>query len=337
MQRYIKKGNPKLMTDLAIEISEVLKLEKDDSYSIPGVEVKQKYFKDDDMTITKVTILNEEGEKNMGKEVGQYITIESKALKENNPDEHETIISVLAETISSLLPTKKRDKLNVLVIGLGNRFATPDTLGPKVSNQVFVTRHVAVKAPDLLEESMSYLSSFAPSVMGLTGIETAEIIQGIVKNVKPDCIIAVDALAARNTSRINTTIQVTDTGISPGAGVGNKRKELNEELMGCKVIAIGIPTVVDTVTLVSDALKDLVEHMLKKSEHSPFYEMLKELTEQEYYELIKESIYPELSELFVTPKEMDGIMEYLASIVANGINLAVHKGMTIKDINKYTY
>lgn len=337
MKRYIKRGNPRLMTDLAIEISEVLKLDKDESYDIPGVEIKQKYFEEEEMTISKVTILNQEGVENMGKEKGQYITIESRSLKENNPDHHESIISVLAETISSLLPPKKGDKLSVLVIGLGNRFATPDTLGPKVSNQVFVTRHVAVKAPDLLEESMSHLSSFAPSVMGLTGIETAEIIYGVVQNVKPDCIIAVDALAARNTSRINTTIQVTDTGISPGAGVGNKRRELNEELMGCKVIAIGVPTVVDTVTLVSDALKDLVEHMLKNAEHSPFYDMMKGLSEEDQYSLIKESIYPELSELFVTPKEMDEVMEYLASIVANGINLAVHKGMTLKDINKYTY
>ena len=337
MKRYVKKSNPKIMTDLAIEISEVLKLEKDDSYDIPGVEIKQKHFEEEDMTVTKVTILNEDGAENMGKEIGQYITIESKSLKENNPDYHETIISILAETISSLLPEKKGDKLNVLVIGLGNRFATPDTLGPKVSNQVFVTRHVAVKAPDLLEESMSYLSSFAPSVMGLTGIETAEIIQGVVQNVKPDCIIAVDALAARSAARINTTIQVTDTGISPGAGVGNKRKELKQEIMGCKVIAVGIPTVVDTTTLVSDALKELVSHMLKHAEHSPFYDMLKELSEEEHYELVKESIYPELSELFVTPKEMDEVMEYLASIVSNGINLAVHKGMTLKDINKYTY
>ena len=337
MKRYVKKSNPKIMTDLAIEISEVLKLEKDDSYDIPGVEIKQKHFEEEDMTVTKVTILNEDGAENMGKEIGQYITIESKSLKENNPDYHETIISILAETISSLLPEKKGDKLNVLVIGLGNRFATQDTLGPKVSNQVFVTRHVAVKAPDLLEESMSYLSSFAPSVMGLTGIETAEIIQGVVQNVKPDCIIAVDALAARSAARINTTIQVTDTGISPGAGVGNKRKELKQEIMGCKVIAVGIPTVVDTTTLVSDALKELVSHMLKHAEHSPFYDMLKELSEEEHYELVKESIYPELSELFVTPKEMDEVMEYLASIVSNGINLAVHKGMTLKDINKYTY
>lgn len=337
MDGYEKVGNFSPRTDLAIEISNALKLDRDDSYEIPGVEVKQKALEEGALAVTKVRILNTEGEKNMGKPIGDYITIESNGLKQNNPELHEKIISVLAEAIKSLLPEKKQDQLNILVIGLGNRFATPDTLGPKVANQVFVTRHMALKAPELLDEGVCYLSSFAPSVMGLTGIETAEVIRGVADNVKPDCIIAIDALAARSATRINTTIQITNTGISPGAGVGNKRKELNEATIGCKVIAVGVPTVVDTVTLVSDALNDLISHMLKQAEHSPFYDVLKDLTAEEHYQLIKESIYPEISDLFVTPKEIDEVMEYLSSIVANGINLAVHHGMTLKDINKYTY
>lgn len=337
MERYENRGNVSLRTDLAIEISNALKLDKDDSYEIPGVEIKQKNIEEGVLAVTKVTILNKEGEENMGKPMGEYITIESNGLKQNNPELHEKIIMVLAEAIKSLLPDKKSDELNILVIGLGNRFATPDTLGPKVANQVFVTRHMALKAPELLDEGVCHLSSFAPSVMGLTGIETAEIIRGVAANVKPDCIIAIDALAARSAARINTTIQITNTGISPGAGVGNKRKELNEASVGCKVIAVGVPTVVDTVTLVSDALNDLIQHMLKQAEHSPFYDVLKDLTQQEHYQLVKESIYPEISDLFVTPKEIDEVMEYLSSIVSNGINLAVHSGMTLKDINKYTY
>ena len=337
MDGYEKVGNFSPRTDLAIEISNALKLDRDDSYEIPGVEVKQKALEEGALAVTKVRILDTEGEKNMGKPIGDYITIESNGLKQNNPELHEKIISVLAEAIKSLLPEKKQAQLNILVIGLGNRFATPDTLGPKVANQVFVTRHMALKAPELLDEGVCYLSSFAPSVMGLTGIETAEVIRGVADNVKPDCIIAIDALAARSATRINATIQITNTGISPGAGVGNKRKELNEATIGCKVIAVGVPTVVDTVTLVSDALNDLISHMLKQAEHSPFYDVLKDLTAEEHYQLIKESIYPEISDLFVTPKEIDEVMEYLSSIVANGINLAVHPGMTLKDINKYTY
>lgn len=323
-------------TDLAIEISDVLKLDKDEDYQIPGVEIQQKNLEEKEITITRVRILNEEGEQNMGKPQGDYITIECSGIKQNNPTLHERVIDVLAQAITSLLP-KKEEPLNVLVIGLGNRFATPDTLGPKVANQVFVTRHIALKAPELIEDDVAYLSSFAPSVMGLTGIETAEIIQGVAENVKPDCIIAVDALAARNISRINSTIQISDTGISPGAGVGNCRKELNEKSVGCKVIAIGVPTVVDTATLVADTLTHLVQVVAKESKGSPLFDLLKDLKEEEHHQLVRELLDPEVSKLFMTPKEIDEIIEYLASIISNGINIAVHPCMTLKDINKYTY
>lgn len=324
-------------TDLAIEISNALKLDQDEDYEIPGVEVYQKAIIPNELTVTKVAIVSEEGEQSMGKPRGNYITIESNSIKENNPEMHEKVIDVLSGAIASLLPEKKGRPLNVLVIGLGNRFATPDTLGPKVANQVLVTRHIAIKAPEVLEEDVCHLSSLAPGVMGLTGIETAEIIRGVVENVQPDCIIAIDALAARSASRINATIQVADTGIAPGAGVGNCRKQLNEETLGCKVIAVGVPTVVDTVTLVSDAFNSLIQNMLRQAEHSPFYDVLKELSDQEQYELIKETLYPEIRDLFVTPKEIDEIIQYLSSIISNGINIAVHPGLTLKDINKYTY
>ena len=324
-------------TDLAIEISDVLRLNKDEDYQIPGVEIHQKEIENKEINITRVRILNEEGEAQMGKPKGHYITIECPGIKQNNPSLHEKVIDVLSQAVASLLPEKKEGPLNVLVIGLGNRFATPDTLGPKVANQVFVTRHVALKAPELIEDDVAYLSSFAPSVMGLTGIETAEIIRGVAENVKPDCIIAIDALAARSVSRINTTIQISDTGISPGAGVGNCRKELNEASIGCKVIAIGVPTVVDTATLVSDTLGHLIQTLREQAEESHLVELLGGLSEEDHYQLIKETLAPEISELFVTPKEIDEIMEYLASIISNSINIAVHPCMTLDDINKYTY
>lgn len=324
-------------TDLAIEISDGLKLDKDKDYQIPGVEIHEKELEDKALKVTRVRILNNEGEQNMGKPKGDYITIECNGIKQNNPSLHEKVIDVLSQAISSLLPKKKNVPLNVLVIGLGNRFATPDTLGPKVANQVFVTRHVALKAPELIEEDVAHLSSFAPSVMGLTGIETAEIIKGVAENVKPDCIIAIDALAARNVARINATIQISDTGISPGAGVGNCRKELNESTIGCKVIAVGVPTVVDTATLVSDALSAILQTLMNEAKSTPLFDILKDLKEEEHYQLIKETLAPEIRELFVTPKEIDEIMEYLASIISNGINIAVHPCITLDDINKYTY
>ena len=324
-------------TDLAIEISDAIRLDKDEDYQIPGVEIATKSQEEGEIKITRVRILDEDGEVQMGKPKGDYITIECPGIKQNNPSLHEKVIDVVSQAITSLLPKVKDRPLNVLVIGLGNRYATPDTLGPKVVNQVFVTRHVALKAPELIEDDVAHLSAFAPSVMGLTGIETAEIIRGVADNVKPDCLIAIDALAAREVSRINSTIQISNTGISPGAGVGNKRKVLNEETIGCKVIAVGVPTVVDTATLVADTLRTLISHMIKQAEHSALFDLLKDLKDEEQYQLVKETLSPEVGELFVTPKEIDEIMEYLASIIANGINIAVHPCMTLEDINKYTY
>lgn len=337
MEKATKDRNFFPRTDLAIEISDLLKLDQAEDYQIPGVEIQEKKIDDEELKITRVRILDETGEQQMGKPKGDYITIECPGIKENRPELHQKVIDVAAQSIASLLPKKDKQPLSVLVIGLGNRFATPDTLGPKVANQVFVTRHIALKAPELMEEDMAHLSSFAPSVMGLTGIETAEIIRGVAENVKPDCIIAIDALAARNVSRINATIQISDTGISPGAGVGNCRKELNKETIGCKVIAIGVPTVVDTATLVSDTLSEITQQMVSQAEHSPLFDMLKEASETDFYHLVRETLGETVKDLFVTPKEIDEIIEYLSSIIANSINIAVHPCMTLEDINKYTY
>ena len=324
-------------TDLAIEISNTLKLNQAEDYQIPGVKVHTDYKESCDMTITHVSIENESGEEHMGKPKGDYITIECSSIKENNPDAHKEVIAAVAQSLTFVLPKNLSKTLNVLVIGLGNRFATPDTLGPKVANKVLVTRHINLKTPDSIDDSVCHLSSLAPGVMGLTGIETVEIISGVAEKIKPDCIIAIDALAARSASRINSTIQITNTGISPGAGVGNSRKQLNEQTVGCPVVAIGVPTVVDTATLVTDALNQLIENMLKQAEHSQLYDMLKELSEQEKYHLIRETLFPQIGDLFVTPKEIDEVIEYLTSIIANAINIAVHPGISIEDINKYTY
>lgn len=331
-------------TDLAIEISTSLREGHDDDYQIEGVTVSTKVDEKFDITTTHVAVTNEAGAKKMGKPEGNYITIECPSLGENDPECHKAVMNMLALELGNLLPKNNlkgdneafKDR-SILVIGLGNRFATPDTLGPKVAGKVFVTRHIKEKVPDAIEEDVSSLSSLAPGVMGLTGIETSEIVQGVAENIKPDCIIAIDALAARNAKRINATIQISDTGISPGAGVGNKRKGIDKETMGCPVIAIGVPTVVDAATLVNDTLDHLIEAMIKEAEHSPLYDMLKELGEQEKYALIRDTLFPYIGDLFVTPKDIDEVMEYLANIIANGINIAVHPGITLEDINRYSY
>lgn len=334
MNEYMENWSPR--TDLAIEIGALLKEDKPEDYQIEGVEILTKENEAFGITTTHVKVKDDKGAQNMGKPIGNYITIECQGIKDNDPEIHEEVIKVLAEELKKILPNKK-EKNNILVVGLGNRFATPDTLGPNVAGKVLVTRHLNQAMPEQIDDSVCNLSSLIPGVMGLTGIETSEIIKGVAENIKPDCIVAIDALGARNAKRINTTIQISDTGISPGAGIGNKRKQLNEETMGCPVIAIGVPTVVDAATLVNDTLDHLIFAMLQEAEHSPFYEMLKELSDREKYALIKEVLFPLVGDLFVTPKDIDEVVEYLTNIISNGINIAVHPGITLQDINKYTY
>ncbi|OON93033.1 MAG: GPR endopeptidase [Epulopiscium sp. Nele67-Bin001] len=321
-------------TDLAIEMGAVLKGELADDYQIEGVDVQVDKF--ENYKKTHIEVLDDAGKNIMGKPIGHYITIESEHLKENEPEVHKQIIEELADCIKGLLPTHE-GTLKVLIVGLGNRQATPDTLGPYVTDKVIVTRHLAEFVPEAIDDSVCHLSSLAPGVMGLTGIETSEIIKGVVQHIKPDCIIAIDALGARSATRINSTIQISNTGISPGAGIGNKRKKLDKESMGCPVIAIGVPTVVDAATLINDTMDRLIDSMLEEANNPEFYSMLKGLGQQEKYTLIKEVISPTIGNLFVTPKDIDEVITYLGNVIANAINIAVHPGVTIDDINKYRY
>ena len=334
MEKTLTSWTPR--TDLALEIGMELNKNRteDEGYHIEGVEVKVTSDETYPITTTYVHIQNELGAKNMGKPIGHYITVESQEMKNNNPEVHQEIIHSVSTEIKKLLP-KKAD-LHVLVVGLGNRYATPDRLGPEVSGKVLVTRHLKEHAPEAIDESVNTLSSLTPGVMGLTGIETGEIIKGVVEKIKPDCIIAIDALAARSPERINTTIQISDTGISPGAGIGNKRKELSEATMGCPVIAIGVPTVIDTATLVNDTLDQMIHQMLEHAPNHTFYNLLKEAGEEEKYSMIREILIPQLGNLFVTAKDIDEIIMYLTTIIFNSINIAVHPGIGLEDINKYS-
>ena len=334
MEKTLTSWTPR--TDLALEIGMELNKNhtEDEGYHIEGVEVKVTSDETYPITTTYVHIQNELGAKNMGKPIGHYITVESQEMKNNNPEVHQEIIHSVSTEIKKLLP-KKAD-LHVLVVGLGNRYATPDRLGPEVSGKVLVTRHLKEHAPEAIDESVNTLSSLTPGVMGLTGIETGEIIKGVVEKIKPDCVIAIDALAARSPERINTTIQISDTGISPGAGIGNKRKELSEATMGCPVIAIGVPTVIDTATLVNDTLDQMIHQMLEHAPNHTFYNLLKEAGEEEKYSMIREILIPQLGNLFVTAKDIDEIIMYLTTIIFNSINIAVHPGIGLEDINKYS-
>lgn len=225
-----------LRTDLAIELHEQHQL----GSNIPGVKIAKERDKDIDVGITWVSVTNSEGAIALGKPIGNYITLESNILKQNDPAAHKEIAKVLAQKLGKL--HNLAPNAQVLIIGLGNRYVTPDALGPQVCERVLITRHMGEHVPEGLQGKLCGVSALAPGVMGITGIETAEIVKGVCDRIHPDIVIAIDALAARSASRINTTIQICDTGISPGAGMGNKRAVLNEESLGVPVIAIGVPT-----------------------------------------------------------------------------------------------
>ena len=321
-------------TDLAIEARELAQQNAQEADRLDGVDVSTK--EDPDYFLTHVRIHSEEGSRLMGKPKGDYITLESEKLKENDAECHEKIIKILAENICSLVKFSEDDC--ILVAGLGNWNITPDALGPKVVSKILVTRHLQGTLPEEIEETVRPVAAVSPGVMGITGIETGEILKGIVDKLHPSLLIAIDALAARRSNRINAAIQMSDTGVAPGAGVGNQRMMLDKESLGIPVIAIGLPTVVDAATLVNDTMDRILEEMMQQTEKgSEFYKTLQSLEQEEKYQMIADILGPYTGNMFVTPKEVDAVVDRLANIIANAVNIAIHPGVTMEDINKYKW
>ena len=321
-------------TDLAIEARELAQQNAQEADQLEGVDVKTK--EDPDYFLTHVRIHSEEGSRLMGKPKGDYITLESEKLKENDVECHEKIIKLLAENIRSLVNFGEDDC--ILVAGLGNWNITPDALGPKVVSKILVTRHLQGTLPEEIEKTVRPVAAVSPGVMGITGIETGEILKGIVDKLQPSLLIAIDALAARRSNRINAAIQMSDTGDAPGAGVGNKRMMLDKDRLGIPVIAIGVPTVVDAATLVNDTMDRILGEMMQQTEKgSAFYQTLQSLEQEEKYQMITDILGPYTGNMFVTPKEVDAVVDRLANIIANAINIAIHPGVTMEDINKYVW
>ncbi len=324
-----------IRTDLALEARE--EIGKGRTGEIDGMEVYEEEFANHRIKLTWVEITGEEASEAMGKPPGNYITIESEAMKENDTKTHEQIAKIMAKYLGKLHKLKK--SASILIVGLGNQYVTPDALGPKVVSSVLVTRHLREGLPKELTGAMRGVSAISPGVMGLTGIETMDIIKGVVDRIKPDLVVAIDALAARCTNRINATIQMSDTGISPGAGIGNKRAMLDKKSLGVPVVAIGVPTVVDAVTLVNDTmdmmLKSILVSLEEMNTEAGFFRMLEGLTQDEKRGLISEILSPYAGAMFVTPKEVDAVIERLAGIIANALNMALHPGITADDINRY--
>jgi spore protease len=300
----------------------------------PGVEVEN--AGDINIKITRVKITSPTGEASIGKPMGTYITLEVPGLKDNDQALYENTCKALAKELISLV--KLGDKSTVLVVGLGNWNVTPDALGPKVVSSMMVTRHLLQYVPEQVDDGVRPVCAIAPGVLGITGIETGEIVKGIVDRIHPDFIIAIDALASRRMDRVSTTIQLADTGIAPGSGVGNKRMELSKNSMGVPVIAIGVPTVVDAATMANDTIDLVMDSLIKQaSQGSDFYNMMKGIDRDEKYQLIQEVLNPYIGSLIVTPKEIDDIIERISKVIANGLNIALHQGITLDDVNRYVH
>ena len=309
-----------IRTDLALEATEIC---EEQSTALDGVVVDTKEL--EDCTVTTVEIINETGSKIMNKEIGKYITLESDLMKFDDDDSREKVINYLKDELIDIFGTDQSKR--TLVIGLGNWNITSDALGPRAVSKTLVTRHIFKNYNKDYDDDFSEVAALSPGVMGITGIETVEIVKSIVDKIKPDRVVAIDALASRKMDRVNATIQISTGGIAPGGGVGNKRKALDKSYLGVDVIAIGVPTVVDAATLTIDVLDLAIDNLMEVSkESSGFYTMLKKLKEEEKYQLIKDSLDPYDKNLIVTPKDIDETTENLAIIISEGLNRSLHPG-----------
>lgn len=305
-------------TDMADERKDIYK-KANNLENIPGIETSESTVNDNIKTnIVKIT--NEQGEQAIGKPIGTYVTVDIKNLKLATDEDIQKASDVVKDELKKIIDSHCERQDEILVVGLGNQFVTPDSLGPKVVSEIEVTKHFIKYTPQYVVEGTRSVCAIAPGVLGTTGIETSEIIRGIVDKVQPKMLIVIDSLASKSIERISSTVQISDTGIVPGGGVGNAREELSEKSIGIPVIAIGVPMVVESAVLVNDCL-DLFIGKLQNEAKSNDY--LNELKEKDNYEEIKESLNPTGYNMIVTPKEIDDLIENMKDIVSTAINSAV--------------
>lgn len=291
-------------TDLAME-----NLASDLSY--PGVEVHR--WQESDIELIEVVILTEEAAQALGKPCGSYLTLECPLLREHDPDARIAMSTLLGEELGRMLDSE--DDAPVLVVGLGNRSVTPDALGPAVIDKTLVTRHI--QGSSFAAENMRSVCAMAPGVLGVTGIETVELVESLVRDLKPRAVVCIDSLAARDSRRIGCTIQVSNTGIQPGSGVGNHRKPLTRETLGVDVIAVGVPTVIYAATLARDAFA-----LLSDAENH----------EEALNALEKDLLDTSLGNLIVTPRDIDAIVKNCAALISAAVNRALQPRLSEAEI-----
>ena len=325
MNYVIEKEKPdfEVRTDLALEERESF---PGDGGEIAGVSLREWQYKAKQVKLTEVKILDQRGAKAMGKPKGTYLTLEADQLAEKDEDYHEQVSEELAKHIRRLISHMVQgEEWKILVVGLGNPSVTPDALGPKAVGHLQVTRHLEQQYGEgfCREKGLPVLSGIVPGVMAQTGMETAEILKGIMEETKPDLLIAIDALAARSIRRLGTTIQVTDTGIHPGSGVGNHRHSLTKESLGVPVLAIGVPTVVGAAAIVHDTVNTMIETLANNMATKGMGDFIQEMSSDEQYDLIRELLEPEFGSLYVTPPNIDEMIGRLSFTISEGIHQAV--------------
>ncbi|TFB24861.1 GPR endopeptidase [Filobacillus milosensis] len=353
-------------TDLAVEARQMfIEQNPDKKHELDGIIINE--YEEEEFKLTRV-VIDEQGAERVGKKAGNYITVESQQLRRLEKDFGRKSATILAQEIKRLIEKHKIPMdAKCLIVGLGNGYVTPDALGPNTVNKLYVTTHLFNLHPEMVGEGDRSVSAFTPGVMGLTGMETSDIIFGVVNKTNPDFMIVVDALAARSIDRVNTTLQLSDTGINPGSGVGNDRKEVSKETLNIPVFSIGIPTVVDAVTITNDTIDYILKHFGREMEEGDqpgkaltpagmdfgerrtytdedlpdeearqtYLGIVGALKEDEKRQLIREVLRPTGHNLIVTPKEVDEVINYMSEVVASAINQALHESINAENAKHF--
>ncbi|MFC4076760.1 GPR endopeptidase [Salinithrix halophila] len=355
-------GRFPVRTDLAREAHDMALQERGDQGEIPGIQIDE--YEEHGIMTSWIRIQDDHGAQELGKQPGLYLTLEVPDLRSQDSKLQKRVMTKFSHEFERFMREVGVDpNARVLIVGLGNRNVTADALGPFVVKHTMVTRHLFELMPDQVEAGYRPVAAISPGVLGTTGMETSEIIFGVVEKTRPDVIIAIDALASRALSRVNTTIQVADTGINPGSGVGNKRKALNRDFLGIPVIAIGIPTVVDATTIAYDTANFVLAHLNREMNQTKPTNPLdplnrasvKELQSQEIApearqhmmgivgtlgdaekrQLIHEVLEPLGQNLIVTPKEVDAFIGDMGKLVADGLNCALHEAVNPENVSAH--
>ncbi|MFR5601456.1 MAG: GPR endopeptidase [Lachnospiraceae bacterium] len=315
-----------IRTDLAVEEKESF---PGDGGEISGVSLREWERETTGIRLTEVKILDDRGAESMGKPIGTYLTLEADQLSGKDEDYHQEVSDELAVQIRKLIQgmtgcEEVNMELKVLVVGLGNVSVTPDALGPRVLDNLQVTRHWDMEYGEgfCREHGVAVLSGITPGVMAQTGMESAEILKGIIHETKPDLLIAIDALAARSVRRLGTTIQLSDTGIQPGSGVGNHRHSLTRDSLGIPVLAIGVPTVVGAAAIVHDTVSAMIQALASSAQTKGMAEFMETMDPSEQYDLIRELLEPEFGPMYVTPPDIDETVKQLSFTISEGIHRA---------------